>query len=218
MIFSKFVTQYYVELQSTWIFLQKNWTYCKLKVMTSSLDQSWENYETKLNPKVSENINIKLDELGMFNRKQSNVGSVTIEIKELFKTEEIALNLPLNEASTLKLDLLVSWKPFDTFQLNPPASPTTRELLSGLPGNQSTVMTTPIRLHMNTLSNQASHDHHVITSSNKKIRPKRMVNRQSIWKSSNSNNNNNENKLTSKDLHEKIKFDYESLTLKSTNT
>jgi len=189
------------------------------QIMTSSLDQSWENYETKLIPKVFENINIKLDELGMFNRKQSSVGAVTLEVKDLFKTEEIVLNLPLNEAATLKLDLLVSWKPFDTFQLNPPASPTTRELLSGQPGNQSTVMTTPIRLHMNTLTNQASHDHRILTSSSRRIRPIRMVNRQPMWKSANSNNNNNKGMcLASSDLKEKIKSGYDSLTLKSTNT
>uniref|UniRef100_A0A8C5MXJ0 Rho family-interacting cell polarization regulator 2 n=1 Tax=Leptobrachium leishanense TaxID=445787 RepID=A0A8C5MXJ0_9ANUR len=80
--------------------------------------QSWDGEEMFFLPLINSLISIKVTELkGIANHVL--VGSVTCETKDLFSARPQAVAVDINDLGTIKLNLEVTWCPFDTEDLTP---------------------------------------------------------------------------------------------------
>ncbi|XP_043923018.1 rho family-interacting cell polarization regulator 2 isoform X2 [Protopterus annectens] len=80
--------------------------------------QSWDGEEIVFQPLVNELISIKVTELkGLATHLL--VGSVTCETKDLFTARPQMVAVDINDLGTIKLNLEVTWYPFDTEDLTP---------------------------------------------------------------------------------------------------
>ncbi|XP_075682669.1 rho family-interacting cell polarization regulator 2 isoform X2 [Rhinoderma darwinii] len=80
--------------------------------------QSWDGDEMFFLPLVSSLISIKVTELKGI-ASHILVGSVTCETKDLFAARPQAVAVDINDLGTVKLNLEVTWCPFDTEDLTP---------------------------------------------------------------------------------------------------
>ncbi|KAM8967759.1 LOW QUALITY PROTEIN: rho family-interacting cell polarization regulator 2 [Pelodytes ibericus] len=80
--------------------------------------QSWDGEEMFFLPLISSLISIKVTELKGI-ATHVLVGSVTCETKDLFAARPQAVAVDINDLGTIKLNLEVTWCPFDTEDLTP---------------------------------------------------------------------------------------------------
>ncbi|XP_053570783.1 rho family-interacting cell polarization regulator 2 isoform X2 [Bombina bombina] len=80
--------------------------------------QSWDGEEMFFLPLINELISIKVTELKGL-ATHILVGSVTCETKDLFAARPQAVAVDINDLGTIKLNLEVTWCPFDTEDLTP---------------------------------------------------------------------------------------------------
>ncbi|XP_063307740.1 rho family-interacting cell polarization regulator 2 [Pelobates fuscus] len=80
--------------------------------------QSWDGEEMFFLPLINGLISIKVTELKGI-ATHVLVGSVTCETKDLFSARPQALAVDINDLGTIKLNLEVTWCPFDTEDLTP---------------------------------------------------------------------------------------------------
>ncbi|CAH2284512.1 FAM65B isoform X1 [Pelobates cultripes] len=80
--------------------------------------QSWDGEEMFFLPLINSLISIKVTELKGI-ATHVLVGSVTCETKDLFSARPQALAVDINDLGTIKLNLEVTWCPFDTEDLTP---------------------------------------------------------------------------------------------------
>nr|CAB3244519.1 protein FAM65A-like [Phallusia mammillata] len=81
----------------------------------SSGDQSWDKTEYTMQPLLTDLVEIKVMEVKMLG-KHSTVGNVSSETKDFFRVEPQDLLIDINDTATLKLNLTVSWSPFDGYE------------------------------------------------------------------------------------------------------
>uniref|UniRef100_A0A4W3IFF1 Rho family-interacting cell polarization regulator 2 n=1 Tax=Callorhinchus milii TaxID=7868 RepID=A0A4W3IFF1_CALMI len=109
----------YTEVTNTMIFMRYGRQRWKLKGKIEANDrQSWDGEDMIFLPLINELFSIKVSELkGLATHLL--VGSVTCETKDLFTARPQLVAVDINDLGTVKLNLEVTWYPFDKEDLTP---------------------------------------------------------------------------------------------------
>lgn len=82
---------------------------CKVE---KNLSQTWENAEVMFYPMLADYLQIKVTEIRGIARSNIIIGSLEFDTSDFYQAEPQNLTIDVNEAGTIKLNVVISWSPF----------------------------------------------------------------------------------------------------------